>query len=66
MPGATAAPEVGPATPARGSGPEKLPFTPDTIREIVRAKQPEIEHCWEQIAGRYGQAGGRQARRPTS
>ncbi|HVP63023.1 MAG TPA: AgmX/PglI C-terminal domain-containing protein [Myxococcaceae bacterium] len=39
---------VGPATPARGSGPEKLPFTPDTLREVVRAKQPEIERCWEQ------------------
>ena len=43
---------VGPATPARGSGPEKLPFTPDTMREVVRAKQPEIERCWEQtLAG---------------
>ena len=30
------------------SGPEKLPFTPDTIREMVRAKQPQIERCWEQ------------------
>jgi hypothetical protein len=50
--GTTAAPTVGPATPARGSGPEKLPFTPDTMREIVRAKQPEIERCWEQtLAG---------------
>ena len=39
---------VGSATPARGSSPEKLPFTPDTIKEIVRAKQPEIERCWEQ------------------
>ena len=46
--GATAAPTVGPATPARGSEPEKLPFTPDTLREVVRAKQPEIERCWEQ------------------
>jgi hypothetical protein len=43
---------VGPATPARGSSPEKLPFTPDTIKQIVRAKQPEIERCWEQtLAG---------------
>jgi hypothetical protein len=43
---------VGPATPARGSSPEKLPFTPDTIKEIVRAKQPDIERCWEQtLAG---------------
>jgi hypothetical protein len=43
---------VGPATPARGSGPEKLPFTSDTIKEIVRAKQPDIERCWEQtLAG---------------
>ena len=50
--GSPAAAEVGPATPARGSGPEKLPFTPDTIREIVRAKQPDIERCWEQtLAG---------------
>jgi hypothetical protein len=50
--GTTDVPQVGPATPARGSGPEKLPFTTDTIREIVRAKQPEIERCWEQtLAG---------------
>ncbi len=50
--GTTASPIVAPATPARGSGPEKLPFTPDTIREVVRAKQPEIERCWEQtLAG---------------
>ena len=43
---------VAPATPARGSSPEKLPFTPDTIKQIVRAKQPEIERCWEQtLAG---------------
>ena len=48
-PGAPAAEAaVVPATPARGSSPEKLPFTPDTIREIVRAKQPDIERCWEQ------------------
>ena len=39
---------VGTATPAKGSGPEKLPFTPDTIRDVVRAKQPDIERCWEQ------------------
>jgi hypothetical protein len=39
---------VGPATPARGTSPDKLPFTPDTIKETVRAKQPEIERCWEQ------------------
>jgi hypothetical protein len=39
---------VGTGTPARGSGPEKLPFTPDTLREVVRAKQPQIERCWEQ------------------
>ena len=45
-------PGVGTATPARGSGPEKLPFTPDTLREVVKAKQPEIERCWEQsLAG---------------
>ena len=52
-PGAgTPAAAVGPATPARGSNPEKLPFTPDTIKDIVRAKQPEIERCWEQtLAG---------------
>jgi hypothetical protein len=36
------------ATPAKGSGPEKLPFTSDTIKEVVRAKQPQIERCWEQ------------------
>jgi len=43
---------VVPATPARGSAPEKLPFTPDTLRETVKAKQPEIERCWEQtLAG---------------
>ena len=43
---------VGPATPARGTAPEKLPFTPDTLRETVKAKQPEIERCWEQtLAG---------------
>jgi hypothetical protein len=48
-PGAGApAAAVGAATPARGSSPEKLPFTPDTIKEIVRAKQPDIERCWEQ------------------
>ena len=48
-PGAsTAATGVGPATPARGTSPDKLPFTPDTIKETVRAKQPEIERCWEQ------------------
>jgi len=50
---APAAPDAGnpdttAGTPARGSGPEKLPFTPDTIREVVRAKQPQIERCWEQ------------------
>ena len=40
------------ATPARGSGPEKLPFTPDTLRDVVKSKQPEIERCWEQtLAG---------------
>ena len=50
--GTTAAPVVGPATPARGSGPEKLPFTSDTLREVVKSKQPEIERCWEQsLAG---------------
>jgi len=43
---------VVPPTPARGSAPEKLPFTPDTLRETVKAKQPEIERCWEQtLAG---------------
>ena len=46
--GVGAGPAVGPATPSRGSGPEKLPFTPDTLQEVVRAKQPEIERCWEQ------------------
>ena len=52
-PGAsTAATGVGPATPARGTSPDKLPFTPDTIKQTVRAKQPEIERCWEQtLAG---------------
>ena len=53
-PGAPAAAPaaVGPATPARGSDPQKLPFTPDTIKDTVRAKQPEIERCWEQtLAG---------------
>ena len=51
-PAAGAAATMGPATPARGSSPEKLPFTPDTIKETVRAKQPEIERCWEQtLAG---------------
>ena len=39
---------VAPATPAKGSDPAKLPFTPDTLRDVVRAKQPEIERCWEQ------------------
>ena len=59
-PGAGAAATVGPATPARGSGPEKLPFTPDTIKEIVRAKQPEIERCWEQtLAGTDKPADGK-------
>ena len=43
-----AAAGVSPATPARGSDPQKLPYTPDTIKEIVRAKQPDIERCWEQ------------------
>ena len=48
----TAAAAVVPATPAKGSSPEKLPFTPDTLRETVKAKQPEIERCWEQtLAG---------------
>ena len=51
-PGAGAPAAVGAATPARGSSPDKLPFTPDTIKDIVRAKQPEIERCWEQtLAG---------------
>ncbi|HSP18995.1 MAG TPA: AgmX/PglI C-terminal domain-containing protein [Myxococcaceae bacterium] len=50
---APAAPDAGTpdttvGTPARGSGPEKLPFTADTIREVVRARQPQIERCWEQ------------------
>ena len=60
-PGAGApAAAVGPATPARGSGPEKLPFTPDTIKEIVRAKQPDIERCWEQtLAGTDKPADGK-------
>ena len=50
---APAAPDAGApaitATPQKGSGPEKLPFTPDTIREVVKAKQPDIERCWEQV-----------------
>ncbi|HET9158311.1 MAG TPA: AgmX/PglI C-terminal domain-containing protein [Myxococcaceae bacterium] len=51
-PAAAPAATVGPATPARGSSPEKLPFTPDTIKDTVRAKQPDIERCWEQtLAG---------------
>jgi len=37
------------ATPPRGAEVEKLPFTPDTIREVVKAKQPDIERCWEQV-----------------
>ena len=50
--GTAGAAAVGTATPARGSGPEKLPFTADTVRETVKAKQPEIERCWEQtLAG---------------
>jgi len=44
----TAAAAVVPATPAKGADPAKLPFTPDTLRDVVRAKQPEIERCWEQ------------------
>jgi len=44
----TAPTAVVPATPAKGSDPSKLPFTPDTLRDVVRAKQPEIERCWEQ------------------
>ena len=48
----TSAAAAGPATPALGSRPEKLPFTPDTLRDVVKAKQPEIERCWEQsLAG---------------
>jgi hypothetical protein len=46
--GTAASTAVAPSTPARGSGPEKLPFTPDTVRDVVKAKQPEIERCWEQ------------------
>ena len=48
----TAPTAVVPATPAKGSDPSKLPFTPDTLRDVVRAKQPDIERCWEQtLAG---------------
>jgi len=47
-PDAGTASAVVPATPAKGSDPAKLPFTPDTLRDVVRAKQPEIERCWEQ------------------
>lgn len=54
-PDAGTAPALGPATPSRGSGPEKLPFTPDTMREVVRAKQPEIERCWEQTLASQNQ-----------
>jgi hypothetical protein len=47
---------VAPATPQRGSTPEQLPFTPDTLRQIVRAKQPDIERCWEQTLAGQPQA----------
>jgi hypothetical protein len=46
---------VAPVTPRRGSAPEQLPFNPDTIRELVRAKQPEIERCWEQTLAKQDQ-----------
>lgn len=46
----TPAPTVG--TPRRATAPEAMPFTSDSIREIVRGKQPDIERCWEQyLAG---------------
>ena len=53
-PGAESA--VAPATPRRGSTPEQLPFTPDTLRQIVQAKQPDIERCWEQTLAAQPQA----------
>ena len=38
--------------PRRAPVPEQMPFTPDSIRELVRTKQPDIERCWEQyLAG---------------
>jgi hypothetical protein len=47
--GVAAESSSGTATPRRGSGPDKLPYTSDTIKEIVQSKQPEIERCWEQM-----------------
>ena len=34
--------------PPKNPVPETMPFNQDTIRELVRAKQPQIERCWEQ------------------
>ena len=52
------APEPGGATDAtvatqrKSPAPELMPFNQDSIRQLVRAKQPEIERCWEQyLAG---------------
>ncbi len=55
-PGSGSDPAVAPTTPRRGSAPEQLPFTPDTIKELVRAKQPDIERCYEQTLAAQPQA----------
>jgi hypothetical protein len=49
-PGAIAPPVV--SVPRTTPAPESMPFNQDTIRTLVRTKQPEIERCWEQyLAG---------------
>jgi hypothetical protein len=49
-PGAIAPPVV--SVPRTTPAPETMPFNQDTIRTLVRTKQPEIERCWEQyLAG---------------
>lgn len=55
-PGSGSDSAASPATPRQGATPEQLPFTPDTIKQIVRAKQPDIERCWEQTLAAQPQA----------
>ena len=40
-------PAPSPGTPQKPLDLSKMPFTPDSITEVVRAHQPEIQDCYE-------------------
>jgi hypothetical protein len=46
-PGARPAPE--PGAPAKSLDVSQLPFTPDSISQVVRAHQAEIQDCYEKM-----------------